>query len=118
MRSRRESSRLNRTPRIKSNTGREKGCRMPVQVRRAGSDGPRPLRALVYGASRRWKTSFCAGAPKPVFLSVASEGGDRTLQVCFPGVDIIQITSTEDMDAAVNLLCAEGPRRGWRTVIV
>ena len=92
---------------------------MSVSVSKAGGTGEtKPLRCLVYGASRRAKTTFAATAPNPVFLSVSSEGGERTLQVCFPWVDVININSTDKMKEAVEFIRFNHKARGWRTVVV
>lgn len=90
---------------------------MPVQVFKPATAHGTPLRAFVYGALGRWKTSFAGSFPRPLFLSAGQEGGDRTLQV-FPDVDAIRIATRKDMEEAVRLLQTQHRQRGWRTVVI
>ncbi len=74
---------------------------MPVQIHSAATMPPEPLRMMLYGAPRVGKTTFASSAPRPLFLSVGLEGGDKTLQG-LRGVDIARIKTTGDMKEVIS----------------
>ena len=88
-----------------------------MQIRTPANDGSRPLRMFVYGAPRRWKSSFAGTFPKPIFLSPSQEGGDRTL-AAYPDAQVISIDTMKDMQDAVSMIERDHRRYGWRTVVV
>jgi hypothetical protein len=77
---------------------------------------PKPLHCFVYGPPRTGKTSLAASFPKPIFLSVGTEGGDATLR--FYDVHSILIRSKQDMKEAVDYIRAGAKNYGWRTVVI
>lgn len=87
---------------------------MPIKVQKSREMPIGFLRSMLYGNSRVGKTSFAATSPKPVFLSIGIEGGDKTLRLF--DVDIIEITSSKDMHEAVELI-SRSPNK-WGTVVV
>jgi hypothetical protein len=76
----------------------------------------KPLRVLLYGASKVGKTFFCGQLPQPIFISPVVEGGIRTLQ----GKDIsyIEITTPEDVENTYQYLVGDKARKLYKTVIV
>lgn len=74
---------------------------MAVRIVDAATMPRQPLRVMLYGQTRVGKTTWAASAPRPIFLSVGIEGGDKTLRA-FPGVKVAQIYTSAEMTETVD----------------
>jgi hypothetical protein len=91
---------------------------MPIKILNSRDMPPKPLHAFVYGPLRTGKTQFASTFPKPVFLSIGTEGGDTTLQFVAQDTQIISIRSQKDMQEAIEYIRLYGSKFGWQTIVV
>ena len=88
---------------------------MALTIYNTDNAPPKPLTCFVYGRSRIGKTTFAATFPRPVFLVAGIEGNEATLNQ-YPGITVIRIDSTRDMDEALKWLLMNKSK--YDTVIV